>query len=126
MSMKKLLEAIDMNDVEQINETVLVEDDAAMIADELSEIKEQIKQLTYEAMDLVPREGAYAARARSYWFAHILTALDDESEFMGGSMHSMQDTIDEIAEEGAPYDQDGGDDDDDGMDGRTALSHGLT
>ena len=105
MSMKKLLEAMDKNDVEQINETVLREDDYAMVADEMSEIKEQIKQLVYEAYEMIPREGTEAARARSYWFASILTSLDSESEFMSHD-YSMQDTIDEINQQGAPYDQD--------------------
>lgn len=81
---------------ETINESVLREGDNEEIAYELEEIKEQIKGLVYEAFELIPRDGMYASRARSYWYAHILTALDDESEFMGGSMHSMQDTIDEI------------------------------
>lgn len=89
------------------SETVLREEDAAMIADELSEIKEQIKQLTYEAMELVPRDAASHGRAKSYWFPQILQALDGESEYMGSSMHSMQDTIEELEAEGAPYDQGG-------------------
>jgi len=91
---------------ESFTESTLREDDAAMIADELSEIKEQIKQLTYEAMELVPRDAGAHGRAKSYWFPQILQALDDESEYMGSSMHSMQDTIEELEAEGAPYDQD--------------------
>lgn len=102
--MKTLLEAIEKNDVEQINETVLSEDDHSDIAYELEEIKEQIKMLAGEAYEMIPRDGMYAARARSYWYAHILTALDDESEFMGGSMHSMQDTINELRGDGEDED----------------------
>lgn len=98
--MKKLLEAVKKNDVEQVNETVLKESDHADIAYEMEEIKEQIKMLASEAYEMIPRDGMYAARARSYWYAHIMTALDDESEFMGGSMHSMQDTINELRDGG--------------------------
>ena len=108
--MKKLLETVNKNDVEQVNETVLHEDDHSDIAYELEEIKEQIQMLVGEAMDMIPRDGMYAARARSYWYAHILTALDNESEFMGGSMTTMQDTIDELREAG------GSEDDGDDMD----------
>lgn len=125
--MKTLLEAMDKDEESTLTETVLREEDAHEVAAELEEIKDQIKALTYEAMELVPREGAYAARARSYWFPHILQALDSDNEFMGGSMHSMQDTIDEISEEGAPYDQDGDYEDDEiEVDGRDALSRGIT
>ena len=104
--MKTLLEAVKKNDVEEINESVLQENsDHADVAYELEEIKEQIKMLMGEAMDMIPRDGMYASRARSYWYAHILTALDDESEFLGGSMHSMQDTINELRDGGEEGDE---------------------
>ena len=48
--------------------------------------------------------------ARAYWIGHILGALDNESEYMGGSMTTMQDSIDAIREGG-----DSEDDDDDEM-----------
>jgi hypothetical protein len=61
------------------------------------EIKEQIKELLDEAFDLVPDHAR--ARAESYWYAHISTALDEDHGYLGGSMCSMQDTLEEFDEE---------------------------
>jgi len=61
------------------------------------EIKEQIKELLDEAFDLVP-EGMTRERAESYWYAHIAMALDNDHGFIGGSMCSMQDTLEEFDE----------------------------
>ena len=64
----------------------------------LSEIKDEIKDLINEALDLLDgtdeKDTAY-----SYWYAHILGALDKENDFLGGSMTNMQDTIDALEEE---------------------------
>ena len=57
------------------------------------EIKNQIKELLEEAISLVP--DSELPRARSYWYAQIATAIDDDHEYIGSSMCSMQDTIDE-------------------------------
>ena len=57
------------------------------------EIKEQIKELLEEAISLVP--SGERARAESYWFAGISIALDEDHDYLGGSMCSMQDTINE-------------------------------
>jgi len=61
------------------------------------EIKEQIKELLDEAFDLVPDHAR--ARAESYWHAHISTSLDNDHDYMGGSMCSMQDTLEQFYEE---------------------------
>ena len=61
------------------------------------EIKEQIKELLEEAIELVPDHAR--DRADSYWYAHISMALDEDHGYMGGSMCSMQDTIEEWNEE---------------------------
>ena len=61
------------------------------------EIKEQIKELLDEAFDLVPDHAR--ARAESYWYAHIAMALDEDHGYLGGSMCSMQDTLEEFDEE---------------------------
>jgi glycine/D-amino acid oxidase-like deaminating enzyme len=58
------------------------------------EIKEQIKELLDEAFDLVPDHAR--ARAESYWYAHISMALDEDHGYLGGSMCSMQDTLEEF------------------------------
>ena len=64
----------------------------------LSEIKDEIKHLMGEAREIVEHSGNESAwaRAKSYWYGHILTALDKDSEYMGSSMVTMQDTIDEM------------------------------
>ena len=59
------------------------------------EIIGEIKELLEEAIDLVP-EDTRRLRAEAYWYSAIVTNLDDDHGFMGGSMHSMQDTFDEL------------------------------
>ena len=59
------------------------------------EIIGEIKELLEEAIDLVP-EDIRRSRAEAYWYSAIVTNLDDDHSFMGGSMHSMQDTFDEL------------------------------
>ena len=71
------------------------------------EIIGEIKELLEEAIDLVP-EDTRRSRAEAYWYGTIISNLDDDHGFMGGSMHSMQDTFDEL-------DFDGDDDDDEEM-----------
>lgn len=73
-------------------------DDAWDIVVGLEEVKEQMMDLAEHALSLIPEgvgEGGQArARAESYWHGHIMAALGNES--YGGSMHSLQDTINEI------------------------------
>lgn len=66
-------------------------------ADRLEEIKDEIKGLMAEAENLLrgTREGDVA---KSYWLAHIVTALDKDHGYLGGSMGTMQDTIDALRE----------------------------
>lgn len=61
----------------------------------LMDIKDNIKELVYEAKDLIRGNGSSLdyERARLYWVDHILTALDKENDYLGGSMFTMQDTI---------------------------------
>ncbi len=60
------------------------------------EIKEQIKELLEEAIDLVPDHAR--SRAESYWYSHISTSLDEDHDYMSGSMCSMQDTLEEFSD----------------------------
>ncbi len=63
----------------------------------LVEIQEEIQTLVGEASNLirmVDRSAFY--RAESYWLAHITVALSNDSGILGGSMVTMQDTIDEL------------------------------
>lgn len=71
---------------------------------ELEDIKDNIKGLAHDAMRAIEQlDNAYgrpsAARAKAYWFAHIVCALDNDHMFLGGSMTTMQDSIDEIKRE---------------------------
>ena len=67
------------------------------------EIIGEIGELVEEAISLLPdsdvyRNGGYPVlvdKAKSYWYGHIKTALDDDHEFIGRSMCNMQDTLEE-------------------------------
>lgn len=60
------------------------------------EIIGEIKELLEEAFDLVPEHAR--ARAESYWYSQIAVALDDDHGYLGGSMCSMQDTLEDFDE----------------------------
>ena len=60
------------------------------------EIKTQIKELLEEAFELVPEHAR--AQAESYWYSQITVALDDDHGYLGGSMCSMQDTLEAFDE----------------------------
>ena len=62
----------------------------------LQVIREEIESLTNEADRFIHESGSEMAysRAKSYWIAHILGALTGR-----GSMVTMENTIDEMAEE---------------------------
>tara|TARA_B100000902_G_scaffold56301_1_gene63104 strand:+ start:315 stop:584 length:270 start_codon:yes stop_codon:yes gene_type:complete len=70
------------------------------------EIKEQIKELLKEAIDIVPDHAS--ARAKCYWYANISMALDNDHGYLGSSMCSMQDTVEEFDDEEEDYDHDAG------------------
>ena len=55
-----------------------------------------IRDRLEEAIDLVPNHAR--ARAESYWYSHIATALNEDHGYLGGSMCSMQDTAEEFDE----------------------------
>ncbi len=60
------------------------------LKEELEEVLENIRQ----ALRGTPEESA----AKSYWFAHIRTALDKDHGYLGGSFLTMQETIDAMDE----------------------------
>ena len=72
------------------------------IAQDLADIKAEMLELLDQAESLLAdADHATRARAKSYWFAHIRMALDDDHYFAGGgSAVTMQDTIDAIRREG--------------------------
>ncbi len=63
--------------------------------DRLSEIKDEFAELLREVKDIL-RGTPEEERAKSYWLAHIRCALDNEHTYLGGSMVTMQDTIDAL------------------------------
>ena len=65
----------------------------------LTEIKEKIKELVNEAEELISENDYVSSRAKSYWIPHLLMALDNDHNYVGGSMCTMQDTIDELEED---------------------------
>lgn len=64
----------------------------------LQQIKNEIKELVIEATLILRRDAPDMVyeRAKSYWIGHISTALDDESDYMGTSQVTFQNTIDEL------------------------------
>ena len=73
------------------------------------EIIVEIKDLLDEALDLVP-DGLARSRAESYWYSNMIVNVTDDHGYMGGSMCSMQDTLEEFDEEEdeEDYDHDAG------------------
>lgn len=72
--------------------------ESKVLAERFEEYKEKLEEL----MDKIEEEveklpGVQRKRAESYWVGHIRGALDNEES--GGSMFTMQDTIDELYEE---------------------------
>ena len=61
------------------------------------EIIQEIGELVSEARNLLPEN--ILARANSYWYAHITTALSNDNEFMGISMCSMEDSLNDWKEQ---------------------------
>ncbi len=61
------------------------------------EIINNIDELMEEAINIIPEN--MVAKAKSYWYAHILCAINDDHEFLGSSLHHMQDCLDEWIEQ---------------------------
>jgi hypothetical protein len=77
--------------------TMEASSDTTRKAHELEDIMFQIKDLMTQSLNVVkgtPEE----SRARSYWYAHIITALSKDHSYLGGSMHTMEDTINALLE----------------------------
>jgi ElaB/YqjD/DUF883 family membrane-anchored ribosome-binding protein len=66
--------------------------------DRLYEIKTEIADLIAEARELL-QDTPEAARAEAYWIAHIRCALDNDHDYLGGSMATMQESIDALTAE---------------------------
>jgi len=70
-------------------------------ANQLMEIKIEIKDLVERALDIVREEGTprMINEAKAYWYAQILTKLDKDHDYLGVSMYTMEDTIKKINKE---------------------------
>jgi len=66
--------------------------------DRLEEIQEQMLSLLGEAREILEGTRAYDA-ADAYWLAHVEMALVNEHRWLGGSMVTMEDSIEELREE---------------------------
>lgn len=78
------------------------------IAEELEEIQGQMLDLLGMAKNAVSGTPE-ASSAESYWIAHIEMALSNDHGYLGGSMTTMQDTIDALragADEDDDWDED--------------------
>ena len=62
-----------------------------------SNIIDNIDNLIEEAINIIPEN--MVGKAKSYWYAHIMCAINDNHTFLGGSMHHMQDCLDEWMEQ---------------------------
>ncbi len=72
--------------------------DRQEIVDELGEIQSQILESVEQARALLRRNELQGAlmRAESYWIAQVITAISNNHGYLGKSMVSLQDTIEEI------------------------------
>lgn len=70
------------------------------IADELREIQEEMLGRLDEMRALLAEAGCDGAlmRAESYWMAHAKCALTDDHQFLGGSMYTLSDSINDVEE----------------------------
>lgn len=98
-NMRKLIESVNgMSDKDFLREY----DENANRAMELEELQDQMLELLGQAENVLQGTSAYDG-AKAYWLAHVETALTNDHGYLGGSMTTMQDTIDELRQ---------GDDDD--------------
>lgn len=65
-------------------------------AEKLCEIKAKIQTLVDKAFRLLQGTGRTLKRSEAYWLTHIEGALDNERDFIGGSVYTMQHAIDEL------------------------------
>ena len=110
--MRKFIDSIRLNESvnAEVDKTENIEEDEVELTeqadlDRLLDIKHEIKDLNQEAIRIVKNSGNDMAyqRARSYWYAHISMALDDEHQYVGSSTTSIEDTYNELR--GGPEDE---------------------
>ena len=91
-NMRKLIESVNgISDTDLLSEQGGTED----AAEELEFIQEEMLGLLSQAENVV-RGTSEASSAQAYWLAHIETALTNDHGYLGGSMTTMQDTIEAL------------------------------
>lgn len=90
----KLTESVDA----EIDENIELTEAAGFDGNRFLDIKEEMKSLVDEAIDMVKHSGNDMAwqRAKSYWYPHIVMALDEDHGYMGQSTTSMESTYEEL------------------------------
>lgn len=77
----------------------ITRDELLEVASDLREVQQQMQDLVDQARRVLRRVGGTIHhRAEAYWLAHITTALSNDHGYLGGSMQTLEDTIDEIEE----------------------------
>ena len=96
------IDSVQETETESVTEMVMYEDDDPIAR--LEQAKQDIMVAVDDALEIIRDVTGFDSlpyqRAKSYWYGHIVTALDDENSFMGGSMHSLQDSINELKKAG--------------------------
>ncbi len=79
------------------------------VVEDLTEIQQQMLNLIENARGVMKAGGFTGAldRAEDYWIAHLITAISDDHGYLGGSMCTLQDIIEEI-ESGEDEEEDDG------------------
>ncbi len=80
----------------------------ALLIDELRDIQSELLDAVQRAEYLLRQSGFDGARLRAeaYWIPHIVCALSRDHGYLGGSMVTMEDSIQEIAEALGEEDED--------------------
>lgn len=70
------------------------------ISDELKELKEEILEKIMEARSLIAEAGLRGSLdlADAYWIPHVTMALTNDHGYLGGSMATLEDAIEEVDE----------------------------
>ena len=64
--------------------------------DRLREIQSEMEELLIEALQCIREAGGSTAQAEAYWKAHIVCAIRNDHGYLGGSMVTLQDTIEDL------------------------------
>lgn len=78
-----------------------------MSKDRAEELYDQIKQAMWELNDIFRREGGLTyQRWKSYPYGHIVMALDNEHDYLGKNMFTVQGLIDDLEDDDESDDDD--------------------